>query len=119
VRDVRLLLRQIYELTSSGITVEASDNYSTLCVRNLQLPFDGLWSGDRGLYTHSISILIDIPNNYPRCGKVIGTCHSTSAIHIPYLKCNGRKIKDLHECDHKPWYWLCFESLEWKEYRMT
>ena len=112
-RNIDQILRDIRKLEQLGFEVEHNQNFSWVHVKNLELP-RGKWTSENGLLLKEISVLVQIPPDWPLHPPGVGLSHPSFAIHIPYLAYNGRKIRDLHKCQHYPWYWMCFEEIYWK-----
>jgi|GEM_PF-1403962 len=84
----------------------------------IDLPEKGIWKNKKGDVIKAIPVLIDVPPDFPRTIPGVGFSHPRYAIHIPFLTCNGKPLKELHECSpwgcnktKKGWYWLCFQEI--------
>jgi len=115
MRERRLLRRNLDELLTRGYQVETPWNMSWVCAHGIALPgtTTGKWTDHGGRVIAKTSVLIDIPYDFPLSPPGIGHSHPTRAIHLPRIYYNGRKMKDLYDCVHEPWAWLCFQSMRW------
>ena len=112
-RNIVQIRKDIQKLREIGFDVEPKWDFELIHVVGLELPHRGTWAVDNRK-TEEISILIDIPPDWPLHPPGIGSSHPTIAIHIPCLYHNGFMIRDLYRCNHYPWYWLCFEEIYWE-----
>lgn len=115
MRNRRLLRRNVDEVLARGYEAETPWNLSWVCVHGVALPGvdTGRWTDHDGKVIVRTSVLIDIPYDFPLSPPGIGYAHPTRAIHLPRLYYNGGRMKDLHDCAHHPWCWLCFRSMRW------
>ena len=115
MRNRRFLRRNVDDLRARGYQVETPWNLSWVCVHGLALPgtTTSKWTDHEGRVIVETSVLIDIPYDFPLSPPGIGYSHPTRAIHLPRISYNGSPMKDLYECAHDPWCWLCFQSMRW------
>jgi len=111
----RFLRRNLEELLSRGYQVETPWTMNWVCVHGVALPgtTTGKWTDHEGRMIVEASVLIDIPYDFPLSPPGIGHSHPARAIHLPRIYYNGGKMKDLYDCVHEPWAWLCFQSMRW------
>jgi hypothetical protein len=115
MRNRRFLRDNLDELLARGYRVETPWNMNWVCVHGVALPgtTTGKWTDHEGQAIIATSLLIDIPYDFPLSPPGIGCSHPTRAIHLPRIYYNGTKMKDLYDCVHEPWAWLCFQSMRW------
>lgn len=97
---LRYDLRQL----SYAYTVAVDDDYSSLVVKNFNLP--------PGYNFSQIPIMLNLPTSYPESSPGIGS----SQVYVPdNLRYKGRKPKDFHEYSGPAgWAWWCYEWINWK-----
>jgi len=114
-RNIQQVSSDVQNLTRIGFTVEYANDFSWVHVIGLDLPKRrGIWTTVNNQYLDTVSVLLDIPPDWPLYPPGIGFVHPSFSIHIPFLAFNGVPIRDLHTCNHAPWYWLCFREIQWR-----
>ena len=115
MRNKRLIRRNLDQLSERGFIVEAPRNLQWVCIHGLDLPgtLTGRWTDHEARVIVETSVLIDIPYDFPLSPPGVGYSHPSRAIHLPRIYYNGKTMKDLYECEHAPWCWLCFQSMKW------
>ena len=113
-RNKRLIRQHVGLLDRAGFDAEVSNDFSWVCVRNIDLPgWRGDWTDSRGRVVQTTSVLFDIPIDYPMSPPGVGSSHPSRAIHLPLIYFRGELMKDFYRCRHSPWYWFCFQRLDW------
>ena len=105
LRPSPVLLDHLEKL-SYVCTVDEARDYSFIIVHEVNLP--------PGYNFNKISVLIEIPSEYPLFPPGIGN----SKIYLPRgLLFNGRKLKDFHEDivfeNNMNWGWFCYQHINW------
>jgi hypothetical protein len=115
-RNVDAILRDIQRLAGREFELRHASDLSWIGIYGLILPqlAGGAWTSPDGQPIRHTALLIDLPRDFPRHPPGRGLSHLGHAIHAPDLHFNGRRIRDLHPCQHAPWLWLCFRELEWE-----
>jgi len=114
MRDVGFLERSVAELRRRGFRVAHTPDFSQVVVYDLPLPQDrGAWTDASGQRIPTVAVSLSIPWDFPYVVPGVGFSHPQNAIHIPLIRFQGRDLADLHPCPHAPWYWLCFQRIDW------
>jgi len=115
-RNVQSIQRDIRRLSRRGFGVRHGRDFSWVSVDGLTLPqlAGGTWSDANGRPIRHTSVLIDIPPDFPRHPPGRGFAHPSHAVHVPDLRFKGRRIRELHQCSHQPWFWICFREMHWE-----
>lgn len=114
MRSRELLTESISELQRRGFRVAHTPDLSQIVVYDLPLPQDrGRWTDMAGRELASASLSLSVPWDFPYTAPGVGFAHPQNAIHIQRMRFRGRDLTDLHDCQHLPWCWLCFQRLEW------
>ena len=114
MRNINLIEANASKLTGLGYQVQISSDYDWVVVYGQDLPGEsGKWTDAQGRVVDKTSVLIDIPLDFPMSPPGVGFNHPTRAIHLPLLYYKGRMMADFYKCNHTPWYWLCFQKLDW------
>ena len=106
LRASPLLLKHLREL-SYVCRIDLPDDYSYIIIHDVHLP--------SGYNYSSISILVEIPPDYPMSPPGIGN----NRIYLPKdLRFRSTKLEDLHEssspCEgDEDWAWFCYEHIQW------
>lgn len=92
---------------SYGFTVAVNDDYSSLIVKNFNLP--------PGYNRGQIPVLLNLPTDYPESPPGVGN----AKVYVPDdLRYNGRKPKDFHDgVGPDGWAWWCYEWIAWNPNR--
>ena len=100
-------LRKDIRDLSYAHTIAIDDDYTSLVVRNFNLP--------SGYNFSQIHVMLTLPTSYPENSPGIGS----SKVYVPEnLRFNGRKPNDFHESiGPVGWAWWCYEWIEWKPYK--
>ena len=106
------LIKQLRYLASQGFNIKVYNNFRRVVIEGLELQGDG-WTDFNGNPIRFTSVMIDLPEDFPMSVPGVGFAHPNKAIHIPAIKYNGKPLKNLYECQHKPWRWLCFQKIVW------
>jgi hypothetical protein len=114
VRNQELLGRSVAELCRRGFRVAHTPDFAQVVVHDLPLPQDrGGWTDVAGRTIQTMSVSLSIPWDFPYTAPGVGLAHPQNAVHIPRIRFRGRELANLHECQHAPWCWLCFQQLDW------
>lgn len=113
-RDNYQLNAEISELRRQGFGIEHGPNFKWIHIAGLDLPERGIWTTANNQRITYISVLIDIPPDWPIHPPGVGFSHPSFAIHMPSLFYNGERLHHLFECNHSPWNWACFQRMDWK-----
>jgi hypothetical protein len=100
-------LRDDLRALSYAFTIEIEDDYSSIIVRDFNLP--------PGYNRGQIPILLDLPYEYPENPPGVGQ----SRVYVPNdLRYYGRKPNDFHDLIGPPgWAWWCYERIDWNPRR--
>ncbi len=98
------ILRDDLRSLSYVYPVALDDDYESIIVKDFNLP--------QGYNYDSISILLDLPLDYPESPPGVGEAE----VYVPRgLLFKGRKPEDYHENSGptEKWAWWCYESIDW------
>jgi hypothetical protein len=114
MHNQQLVERYISELRDRGFRVAHTQDCAQVVVYDLPLPGDrGVWTDATGKRIQTVSVSLSIPYDFPYAVPGVGIAHPQNAIHIPRLRFGRRDLSDLHNCQHDPWWWFCFQRLDW------
>jgi hypothetical protein len=104
---------QIAFLQRKGYKMTLEDRSQWILVEGSTLPDSGVWTNQERKRIAHVSIMIDLPPDFPMIVPGVGLGHPSYAIHIPKLYFNGQRLSDTYDCQHHPWSWLCFQKMDW------
>lgn len=83
--------------------IAIGDDCETIIIKNFLLPPG--YNGNR------ISVLLEIPQNYPESAPGVGD----AKVYVPEtLRYRGRKPADFHDSSrYDGWAWWCYEWIKW------
>ena len=105
-------MKHVNYLRSSGYEINVGRDYSWVNIAGSELRGIG-WTDGSGKPISHYSTFIQLTRDFPMTIPGVGHSHPAHAIHIPFVRYNGRDLTDLLECKHDPWCWMCFERIDW------